>query len=218
MTSKLLFPIFLVISACASVQDLVRVNVNQANGTPVSAELASRYPTIESFIHASLDNKTPAGQPKRPMSEPVVWHAIVSGGSSLSRYAKKPRLDLEVYCSAHGGSFTTTPSNARIRELPPESPFITGLRAQAFAYSKGASEAVARDAFAYAYEEQAARAGGGLTSLQMDANRIISEGYVGVFECRGANPENSWLAMVDIVGARTDGGFKYILMRIQSRK
>lgn len=221
MKKLLLCTVFLMLAGCASLQDKVLVNVNQANGTPVSAELASRYPSIESFIHASLDNKSRLNDPKRPLTAPVVWHAIThENATSVSRYAKKPKLDLEVYCKAHGGSFIAMPNKELLRTLPSESPLSFAYRAQAFAYSKGASESVARDAFAYAYEQQSRasrNAGfGPLSGAREEANRIIAEGYVGAFQCRNASTESSWLASVDVIGYVVDGSTYYILMQVQS--
>ena len=222
MIKKILLPVLFVFTGCASVQDRVMVNVNQANGTVVSADLAARYPTVEAFIHAALDNKSPAFQ-KRPLSEPVVWYAITNENvKSAPRTSKKPKMDLEVYCKANGGSFVANPRTDRVRNLPPDSPLITAFRAQAYAYSKGASDAVARNAFDYAYEEQARKSLGLQNQVRDTATRIINEviiaGYVGAFECSNTVLEKSWLATVDVIGYTRDQGFYYILMMVKSHK
>lgn len=208
------------LSGCASLPDRVLINVSQANGTPVSSELALRYSSIEAFIHAIFDNKSRVSDPKRPLTDPVVWHAIThENATSVSRYAKKPKLDLEIYCKSHGGTFVEMPNNEVLRSLPSESPLTFAFRAQAYAYSKGASESVAKDAFTYAYEQQARSSRSSsfsrLDSSRVEANRVIREGYVGAFQCRNTSAVNSWLVSVDVIGYVVDGSFFYTLMQVQ---
>lgn len=220
MKKTIILTMLFTLSGCVSLQDRMLANVSQANGTPVSSEQALRYPSVESFIHGILDNKSRLNDPKRPLTDPVVWHAIThENATSVSRYAKKPKLDLEIYCKSYGGTFVETPSNEVLRSLPSESPLSIAFRAQAFAYSKGASESMAKDAFAYAYEERARASQisgfSRLDSSRDEANRVIREGYVGAFQCRNTSAVNSWLVSVDVIGYSVDGSSFYTLMRVQ---
>lgn len=198
----------LLLAGCSSLNTAASSKLAKLNGTPVSADVATKYSDLPTFIRANLDNTTPSLQSlthdQKP-EDPVLWRAYVSGAASDMKYAKKPKADLERFCQVKGGHFEVSKRDPRTFSIPePSSPLMTGLMAGAFARSMGTSEAIARQSFSNAYSQASAdqmhTPGVSDSEAVTIANKIIADGFVGVFSCRNSVPEKSWSSAVYLDG------------------
>jgi hypothetical protein len=201
--------VFGLISGCANMKQVATAKFMNAGGIPVSEAHAGAYPDIVAFIKGNLDNlnhQTDGALSSQTNGNSVIWKAFVFDIKSEMQKAKKPKADIETYCKASGGSFSSTVKEIKLRDGNENSPLIAAMRAQAFAYSKGASEELAQQTFQNAYQSQLEQnyASSHIDNARREAldiaNKIIKNGLAGVYSCDYHGNGNNWATSIDVVG------------------